>query len=95
MNKFTTLPTYSLYDLYMDIMRGRKSEFTYQGQTYQVKMIKAFIYQVIDSNGLTYTMPRPTCMFDLQAAATNLNYYKCSLIEKNNELFTTDLNPIQ
>ena len=93
--KTTIKPSYSLHDLYVDIMQGYKSQFTYEGQIYQVKLIKPFTYQITDINGLTYTMPRPTCMFDLQAGATNLNYYKCSLIEKNGELFTTDLKPIQ
>jgi len=92
--KIEILPAYSLYDLYIDISRGRVNEFTYQGIIYKVEII-GLKYRITDPQGNTYTMPTPFNMTALQCAAANLNHYKCSLIQIKEELFTTDLKPIQ
>jgi len=75
---YTTLnirPIYSLYDLYRDLTRGRRFDFTYNGQrfNYAQNHREYKIYMEVDGRVITaISAGMPSSMIDIHAAAAGL-----------------------
>lgn len=80
MNNLIPLPNYSLYDLFVDLMAGRKTTFMYNEVEFTVKRKG---WTTIVSNGVldAHLEDKATCMLDLQGmAATILHQNKDRLV---------------
>ena len=94
-SKFNNM--YSLYDLYKDIMAGRKSSFTYEGIEFVVYQhrfpgpIEVIYYnKETKDRWRAFAMRKNvTCGSDLQGLAASLLYYKKDIwFDRNGELCT-------
>jgi hypothetical protein len=87
---------YSLYDQYQDLIRGHRSEFTYNGETFYVSFeVHGFGVVLTHSPGKNRIQARSRkgevqCMMDLQGMAACLLAEKKDLYFKNHEFCTKE-----
>ncbi len=91
MADLTPTPAYSLYDLYMDLINGRKTAFQYEGREFKfLRKTAARPHIITSDNGLEFrTNDYLSAMIDIQGAAACLIAYNDNLTMINGDVKLT------